>query len=219
MNTTVPLESHPRLAPQFETAEQQATTAKLGMWAFLATEVLFFGGALAGYTVYRWRYPLAWAEASQRLEIVPGTVNTAILLTSSLTMALAVDEVRRNGRRIVLYLVATIGLGTAFLGIKGWEYFEKWRDHHVPGADFDWNGAQPAGPVELFYSFYFALTGCHALHMAIGLAVLLWLCRQTVRNRFSSDYHTPIELTGLYWHFVDCVWVVLFPLLYLIDRT
>jgi cytochrome c oxidase subunit 3 len=214
----VTLNPSTNLAPQFETAEQQALTAKLGMWAFLATEILFFGGAFAGYGVYRWKYPATWSEASRHLGLTLGTINTAVLLTSSLTMALAVDAVQHNRRGTRMYLVATMIFGWTFLGIKCWEYFEKWRDNLVPGPRFEWHGQSSGGPAELFFSFYFALTGCHALHMLIGLVVLLILCRQTPKY-FSTRYYTPIELTGLYWHFVDCVWVVLFPLLYLVDRT
>lgn len=207
------------LAPQFESAEQQAVTGKLGMWAFLATEIMFFGAAFTGYAVYRWKYPAAWAEASQHLGLLLGTINTGVLLTSSLTMALAVDAVRQNQRGTLRYLAATMVLGWVFLGIKGWEYFEKWQDHHIPGRLFEWHGTEPGGQAELFFSFYFALTGCHALHMLIGLVFLLFLFRKTQHHQFSPEYYTPIELTGLYWHFVDCIWVVLFPLLYLIDRT
>jgi cytochrome c oxidase subunit III len=220
--TALTTNSSMHLAPQFETPDQQALTAKLGMWAFLATEVLFFGGAFAGYGVYRWKYPEAWAEASRHLGLVLGTINTAVLLTSSLTMALAVDSIRQNRRRDTLFhLAATVALSGLFLVIKAWEYYGKYRDHLIPGPRFEWHSdrAMATGPVELFYSFYFALTGVHALHMLIGMVMLLIYFRQTQRGRFSSEFHTPIELMGLYWHFVDCVWVVLFPLLYLIDRT
>jgi cytochrome c oxidase subunit III len=208
------------LAHQFADAAQQHLAAKLGMWAFLATEVLFFGGLFTGYAVYWARYPEAWAEASRHLGLGLGAINTAVLLASSLTMAFAVDAARTNERRAtVRHLMATIVLALIFLGIKGWEYADKWQAHLVPGDQFAWHGEQAAGPVELFFSLYFAMTGCHALHMVIGVVVLGVLCWQAGRGAFSADYHTPVEMTGLYWHFVDCVWVVLFPLLYLIDRT
>lgn len=208
------------LAHQFADAAQQQLAAKLGMWAFLATEVLFFGGMFTAYAVYRGRYPEAWSEASRHLGLWLGTVNTAVLLASSLTMALAVDAARTNQRRAtVLHLLETIVLALVFLGIKAWEYAEKWQDHLVPGPAFAWHGEQPTGPVELFFSLYFAMTGCHALHMVIGVIILGGLCWQAGKGAFSADYHTPVEMTGLYWHFVDCVWVVLFPLLYLIDRS
>jgi cytochrome c oxidase subunit 3 len=208
------------LAHQFADAAQQQLAAKLGMWAFLATEVLFFGGMFAGYAVYRARYPEAWSEASRHLDLWLGTINTAVLLTSSLTMALAVDAARTNHpRRTVRHLLETIFLALVFLGIKGWEYAEKWWDHLVPGPHFTWHGDHSAGPAELFFSLYFAMTGCHAAHMLIGVVLLGILCRQATRNAFSADYYTPVEMTGLYWHFVDCIWVFLFPLLYLIDRT
>ena len=208
------------LAPQFADAAQQQMAARLGMWAFLATEVLFFGGMFTGYAVYRARFPEAWAEASRHLGLMLGTINTAVLLASSLTMALAVDAARTNQRRAtVRHLIETIVLALVFLGIKVWEYAEKWWGHLVPGEHFAWHGSQPEGPVELFFSLYFAMTGCHALHMVIGVVILGVLCWQAGRASFSAEYHTPVEMTGLYWHFVDCVWVFLFPLLYLIDRT
>jgi len=208
------------LAHQFDDAAQQESAAKLGMWAFLATEVLFFGGMFLGYVVYRSRYPAEWAAASRHLGLVLGTVNTAVLLGSSLTMALAVDSAKQNLHRATMqHLIETIVLAVVFLGIKAWEYTEKWQDHLVPGPFFTWHGEQTTGPVELFFSFYFAMTGCHALHMVIGIVILGVLCWQARQRAFSPEYYTPVELTGLYWHFVDCVWVFLFPLLYLIDRT
>jgi len=206
------------LASQFETPEQQVFTAKLGMWVFLASETMFFGAALFGYSIYRWKYPEVWAEASRHLGLLLGTINTGVLLTSSLTMALAVDAIKSERRGAVYYLLGTMVLGAGFLCIKGWEYFEKWRDQLVPGPAFRWHGVESSGPEELFFSFYFALTGCHALHMVIGLVVLAILTYQASRSRFSASYFTPIEVLGLYWHFVDCVWVLLFPLLYLVDR-
>lgn len=208
------------LAPQFDDAEQQQLAATLGMWAFLATEVLFFGGMFAGYGVYRAWYPQTWADASRHLDLLLGTVNTAVLLTSSLTVALAVHAAQTGSRKgVVRNLSLTILFGAAFLGVKAYEYWHKWHEHHVPGATFEWHEASPSGPAELFFSFYFVMTGFHALHMVIGLGILAWLIVQARRDRFDAEYYTPVEMTGLYWHFVDIVWVFLFPLLYLIDRT
>lgn len=213
-----PLKAHV-LASQFETSEQQAVAAKLGMWVFLATEIMFFGAPLFGYTVYRWKYQSAWAEASIHLGLLLGSINTSILLTSSLTMALAVDAIKKERRGAIVLLLATMGLGATFLGIKGWEYYEKWQDHLVPGPDFRWPGTEASGPAELFFSFYFTLTGCHALHMVIGLIMMAIFTYHAYRARFSAKYYTPVELLGLYWHFVDCVWVLLFPLLYLVNQN
>jgi cytochrome c oxidase subunit 3 len=210
------------LAVQFDDAEQQRLAATLGMWGFLATEVLFFGGMFAGYLVYRMTYPSVWAEASRHLDLVLGTINTAVLLGSSFTMALAVRAAQTDeSKQLRRFLVATMFLGTVFLGIKGWEYVHKIEESLLPGAAFHWDASAggDSGPAELFFSFYFAMTGFHALHMVIGLGLLGVLVVQAGRGRFSSDYFTPVENVGLYWHFVDIVWVFLFPLLYLIDRT
>jgi len=210
------------LAMQFDDAEQQQLAATLGMWAFLATEVLFFGGMFAGYLVYRLWYPEVWAEASRHLDLVLGTINTAVLLSSSFTMALAVRAAQTDDTTLLRrLLMATLLLGTVFLGIKGWEYMHKVQESLLPGPGFHWEAtdAGAEGPARLFFSFYFAMTGVHALHMVIGLGLLAVLFVQAGRGRFSSNYFTPVENTGLYWHFVDIVWVFLFPLLYLIDRT
>ncbi|MEX0718188.1 MAG: cytochrome c oxidase subunit 3 family protein [Planctomycetaceae bacterium] len=208
------------VAHQFDDAEQQFDAARLGMWLFLATEVLFFGGLFTGYAIYRAMYPAAFHLASTRLDVVWGTVNTAVLLVSSLTMALAVHAAQSNDRRgCGRFLVATMLLGAAFLGVKAYEYVHKFHEHLLPGPAFDAGelaARVPSGQVELFFSFYFAMTGMHAVHMLIGLGLLSWLWLHARRGRFSSEYHTPVEMTGLYWHFVDIVWVFLFPLLYLI---
>jgi cytochrome c oxidase subunit 3 len=214
--------AHPHLAIQFDDPAQQKLSATLGMWAFLATEVMFFGGMFAAYAVYRFWYPHAWAEASRELDLLLGTVNTAVLLTSSLTMALAVDAARHGTRQqISRWLVVTIVLGLVFVGIKAYEYHHKWVEHFVPGRYFQWHegDVRTAGAAELFFSFYFAMTGLHAFHMLIGFGVLGYILRRARRGDFSPDYYTPVEMSGLYWHFVDIVWVFLFPLLYLIDRT
>jgi cytochrome c oxidase subunit 3 len=206
------------LAHQFDDPAQQFAASSLGMWAFIATEILFFGGLFAGYTVYRLSYPAAFAAASHHLDIVLGTVNTAVLIGSSLTMALAIFSARMNSRRgLIMFLVATLVLGTVFLGIKGAEYSHKFHEHLIPGAGFVFPGDNSRG-VEIFFSFYFAMTGLHALHMVIGAALLLVMTVRASRGHFSAVYYTPVEIVGLYWHFVDVIWIFLFPLLYLIGR-
>jgi cytochrome c oxidase subunit 3 len=209
------------LAHQFDDAEQQRQAATLGMWAFLTTEVLFFGGMIAGYTIYRFRYPHDWSVASRQLDIWWGAINTAVLLTSSLTMALSVDSAKAgNPRRLRKFLLLTMLLGTVFLCIKGYEYSHKFHENLVPGKNFVWTHEGSAfGPAQLFFSFYFVMTGCHAVHMIVGLGLLITLFIQSRRGRFSDSYFTPVENVGLYWHFVDIVWVFLYPLLYLIDRS
>ena len=206
----------PFVAHQFDDRAQQKNAVTLGMWAFLAQEVLFFGGLFTGYTVYRSYYPDAFIAGSHLLDIRLGGFNTVVLIASSLTMALAVNAAQNSKRRpLVGYLVATLVLGCVFLGVKVIEYTDKFTHHHVPGYDFQWDGLL-ANSVQIFYSFYFVMTGMHALHMIIGVAVITPLIIKAARGHFSKDYYSPIEMFGLYWHFVDIVWIFLFPLLYLL---
>jgi cytochrome c oxidase subunit 3 len=207
---------------QFKTAEQQRETSTLGMWVFLATEVLFFGGLFMAYTVNRAIHPVEFAEASKTIKLALGAINTAVLIGSSLTMAMAVwcSQVGKT-KLITVFLIATLILGGVFLGIKAIEYHEKFVEHHVPGLNFSF---EPGASVDmnahaqLFLSLYFGMTGLHALHMIIGAGLLIWLIKESLKGRFTSMYNTPVENICLYWHFVDIVWIYLFPLLYLIDR-
>jgi cytochrome c oxidase subunit 3 len=211
-------ESRATAAHQFDDLVQQHEADSLGMWAFLLTEIMFFGGLFLGYTVYRSAYPEAFAEASHHLDIWLGSVNTAVLIGSSLSMALAVHSAQTNERRgLIRFLLLTILLGLVFLGIKGTEYLHKFEEHLVPGANFV-NPGPHAHQVQLFFSFYFGMTGLHAFHMIVGIGLLAALVWQARRGRFSADYYAPVELIGLYWHFVDIVWIFLFPLLYLLGR-
>lgn len=205
-------------AHQFDDAAQQHEAAWIGMWIFLATEVMFFGGMFLGYTIYRAMYPEAFAAASNHLDVWLGTFNTAVLIGSSFTMALAVRAAQLGARKpVTLFLLLTIVLGAVFLGIKFTEYYAKFTEHLIPGSAFSFEGALAAA-AEIFFSFYFAMTGMHALHMLIGLGLLTTLIVKNRRGRFSSGYFTPVEIVGLYWHFVDLVWIFLFPLLYLVGR-
>jgi len=208
----------PELRHHFDDMGQQHEAATLGMWLFLATEVLFFGGLFAAYMIYRVWYPDTFGEASRTLDITLGTVNTAVLITSSLTMALAVHAAATGARRgTMVFLVLTMALGAVFLGIKGVEYYDKIVHHHVPGPGFHFEGPAPER-AQLFFSLYFAMTGLHAAHMVIGFGILAVILYLAWRGAFSARWHTPVEITGLYWHFVDIVWIFLFPLLYLVDR-
>ena len=195
---------------------QRSVAQHLGMWAFLATEILFFGGVFACYAVYRASYPDVFADASRRLDFAIGTTNTVVLLASSLTMALA-DNAAKTGRRgrVRACLAITGVLGAMFLGFKGYEYHQKFVEHLVPGFDFHPEGEAPA-PSQLFFVLYFALTGLHAIHLLIGLGVIAWLFGRARASRPAEAMVAPVEITGLYWHFVDCVWVFLYPLLYLV---
>ena len=212
-------EYHPRaLAHQFEDLGQQREAATLGMWVFLVTEVLFFGGLFVTYTVYRSFYPAAFSASSHELDILLGGINTAVLITSSLTMALAVHAAQLGQRRLLMiFLVVTMVLGTVFLGIKGVEYHEKFVAHHVPGLDFQFE-KEYFRHAQIFFSLYFVMTGLHALHMIIGLGIMAWMLRWSWNGTITRDYASPVEISGLYWHFVDIVWIFLFPLLYLIGR-
>ena len=211
--------SHPpSLAHQFDSLEQQREAATLGMWAFLVTEILFFGGLFAVYLVYRAWYPDAFAAASHELVIWAGTTNTAVLITSSLTMALAVHAAQTGNRRLLItFLLITIALGCVFLGIKAFEYYTEWVERHVPGLNYDFEGPYYQH-AQIFFSLYFLMTGLHALHMIIGIGLMLFMLWWSVRGVITPDYYNPIEISGLYWHFVDIVWIFLFPLLYLIGR-
>ncbi len=209
-------ESKSALAEQFESLEQQQDASRLGLWTFLATEVLFFGGLFMGYTVYRHAYPDAFAAASKHTNVMYGTINTAVLLTSSLTMALAVRAAQEGkNEQLVRFLLLTILFAFTFLGVKAMEYTEDVRQHLFPGSSF----AVPGDlKIQLFFYFYWAMTGLHGLHVLIGIGVLSVIAVFAARRRFSAEYHNPVEMTGLYWHFVDIVWIFLYPLLYLINR-
>jgi cytochrome c oxidase subunit III len=208
----------PHLQHHFDNLEQQFEASALGMWVFLVTEILFFGGLFTAYMVYRMAYPEAFADASHHLNVVLGGVNTAVLIGSSLTMAMAVWGAQLGKRNAqVAFLALTLVLGVVFLGIKAVEYSHKFEEHLVPGPGFRFEGRDPLH-APLFFSLYFIMTGLHALHMIVGLGLMTVLLVMAWRGRFTRAYHTPVEVSGLYWHFVDIVWIFLFPLLYLIDR-
>lgn len=228
----VPTSSHeevhsPALLHHFATEEQQKDASSLGMWIFLATEVMFFGGLFCAYLIYRRWYFGDFAAASASIKVQLGAINTAVLICSSLTVVLAIWAAQTSRRAIMLVMLAlTMLFGLTFLGIKGVEYKEKFDEHHVPGASFSFHDAIPSQPgqyanpqhAQIFFALYFIMTGLHALHMIVGLGIFTWLFWMAWKGRFTPEYHTPLEIGGLYWHFVDIVWIYLFPLLYLIDR-
>jgi cytochrome c oxidase subunit III len=219
---TIETVERPPRAHHFATMDQQHDAGNLGMWVFIVTEIMFFGGLFCGYAIYRGLYLTAFEAGSRLLEIQYGATNTAVLIASSLTMALSVHFAQANRRRaLIICLILTMLLGTIFIGIKGLEYVHKWEHGLVPGLHFmPAPGEIPANVsprhVELFLCFYFFMTLLHATHMIIGLGVLTVLLVMAIRGKFSEDYYSPVEVSGLYWHFVDIVWIFLFPLLYLI---
>ncbi len=196
--------------------DQQREAGTLGMWTFLITEVMFFGGLFLAYMVYRTKYPEVFAEASQELNVILGGVNTLVLLASSLMVALAVHAAQEGKKKAILqYLSFTLVCGFAFLVIKSFEYYQKFEHHLVPGKNFHF--PEPVGDqAQIYFSLYFMMTGIHALHMIIGIGLLLFLMYRVRKNDFNTEYYGPIEIFGLYWHFVDIVWIFLYPLLYLI---
>jgi cytochrome c oxidase subunit 3 len=233
-------QSHPALQHHFENMEQQREAGTLGMWVFLVTEIMFFGGMFLAYTLYRTQYPAAFASASNHLDLTLGAVNTVVLILSSLTMALAVYSAQTGKRRnLIICLALTIVLGLSFLGIKAVEYHDKYVDHLIPGQLIPGNPFNPkvqehgtpydkhklhllpgatVKNVEMFYWIYFAMTGMHAVHMIIGVGIMLVLLYAAWKGRYGPEYHNPVEISGLYWHFVDIIWIFLFPLLYLLGR-
>jgi cytochrome c oxidase subunit 3 len=227
------LHAHPAfLRHHFENISQQREAASFGMWIFLLTEIMFFGGLFCAYLIFRNWYHAAFVAGSNTLDITLGTTNTAVLIGSSFTMAMGVysAQMRRKGQ-LILFLSLTIVLGLAFLGIKGVEYHQKFVDHHIPGQNFSIQEfVHPTNPkaialapdmaekTQLYFSLYFAMTGMHALHMIIGISLLFLMVWQASKGAYTEGRVMPVENFGLYWHFVDIVWIFLFPLLYLISR-
>jgi len=233
-HTTAATEDGPILAHHFDDIEQQHNSAVLGMWTFLITEVMLFGGLFATYAIFRMLSPWEFVYGSRHLSVPLGAVNTAILLVSSLTMAMAVHEAQRRAphANIVRYILATIALGLTFLGIKAVEYYHEYEEHLVPALNYtipaedlaklnelSSEHGYKADPrrMELFAFMYFFMTGTHALHMVIGMVMLGLIAYWVGRGKLPGGGPHHVEIAGLYWHFIDVVWVFLYPLLYLID--
>jgi len=257
-NQTTTTEHHPALVHHFDDMEQQREASTFGMWVFLLTEIMMFGGLFTAYLIYRIKFYPAFVAGSTSISVSWGFANTLVLLGSSFTMAMAVWAAQKGNRKWQMrWLIFTMILGSAFLGVKAKEYYDKFNECHIPGhiigKGFNATGGagcetgniaeeirdrarksqakgyhieipsevaadQTARQTEIFFSFYFAMTGLHAFHMIVGVALLSWLLLRARRGEFAPEYYTPMELGGLYWHFVDIVWIFLFPLLYLISR-
>lgn len=228
-DSPIALEHPTELQHHFADMEQQKDASTFGMWLFLGTEIMFFGGMFAAYLIYRRWYYNEFALGSRSISIWLGTINTIVLICSSLTVALGVRAAQMGKRKLlVTLLLITMVFGVAFLGIKGVEWYQKYEEHHVPGSSFNASDIVSVGQKygvhidqghsQIYFSLYFALTGLHALHMLVGLGIFTVLTYLAWKGKYTPEYHTPIEIGGLYWHFVDIVWIYLFPLLYLIDR-
>ena len=210
----------PELQHHFDDSAQQLESSTLGMWVFLVTEIMFFGGMFGAYTVYRNLYPDAFASTSHFMNVTIAAINTGVLIFSSFTMVLAVRAAQLDQKKaLIVFLILTLILGCVFLSLKYVEYHEKWVDHHIPGPGFQYEDARYFHQAQILFFLYFAMTGMHAIHMIVGAGLLITLIVMAARNRFSGAWYTPVEMIGLYWHFVDIVWIFLFPLLYLIGHT
>ncbi len=204
------------LAHHFESLEKQAHAARLGMWLFLATEVLLFTALFAAYAVYRYLFPDAFAQASRHIETWIGLVNTLVLVTSSFTVALGLHRATNgDGRGTASYFGVTVLLALVFLGFKALEYSHHFQEGQLPGRFYTYAPVQGAG-ASLFFSLYFLITGLHALHVVVGMTVLAVIGVRARLGAFTAEYHVPVELAGLYWHLVDVIWIFVFPLIYLI---
>ncbi len=204
------------LEHHFSDAEQQRESAKMGMWVFLVTEILLFGGLFVAYGIFRAWYPDMFYNAHKFLDVTLGTFNTIVLITSSLTMALAIRSMQINKKNhTIAYLIMTLLFALVFLIVKYFEYSHKIELGQLPGTLYTFQGIDGTNP-HIFFGIYFAMTGLHAVHVILGMAVIGWALNKTVKNQFSDQYYTPLEISGLYWHLVDMIWIFLFPLLYLI---
>lgn len=207
----------PHVQHHFANSDQQFDSAKMGMWVFLYTEIAFFGGLFVAYIIYRAWNPELFTMAATQLDTLLGATNTLVLIASSLTVALAIRAIQTdNKRKSVILLLSTVALACVFMIIKAFEYGEKFAKGIAPGRYYTYEGIEHES-ANVFFSIYYMMTGLHALHVVIGIGILLWIAWKVHKNHFSSVYFTPVEITGLYWHLVDVIWIFLFPLLYLIE--
>jgi cytochrome c oxidase subunit 3 len=205
-----------RLAHHFPDMKTQEHAARMGMWIFLSTEILLFAVLFTAYAIYRFLFPVGFEEASKLAHVAMGATNTVVLITSSLTVALAIHYARHGeNRKVVGLLAITIGFGAVFMVLKGYEYYHHYLEGQLPGRLYHFAGVQGPG-VSMYFTVYFLMTGLHGLHVLIGMSLLGWVAVRAWRNEFGPGYSTPVELSGLYWHLVDLIWIFLFPLLYLV---
>jgi len=215
--TSVAEDKQKHVLHHFIDSDQQFEASKMGMWVFLVTEILFFGGLFAAYIVYRAWYPDLYLQASEELNTFWGAVNTAVLIGSSLTVAMAIRSAQLNQiKGLITNLYITIGLALTFMVIKYFEYAHKFEIGILPGSYYSYEGIAHE-KANIFFSIYYMMTGLHGIHVLIGIGLMIWLVVKAKKNVLHSGYYTPVEITGLYWHLVDVIWIFLFPLLYLID--
>ena len=208
----------PTLQHHFATKEQQFDAAKIGMWLFLTTEILLFGGLFVGYGMMQNKYPEAWVAAHHHLQRSLGALNTVVLLISSFTMVMGVWAAQQSKKKVlIICLVLTLLCAAIFLGVKYVEYSHKFHDGLLPGKYFDVHEHPTPEHQATFFSFYFMMTGLHGLHILGGMGAITWVLIGAIRGKYNSNYYTPVDLVGLYWHLVDLIWIYLFPLLYLIQ--
>ena len=205
-----------RLAHHFPDMKTQEHAARMGMWLFLSTEILLFAVLFTAYALYRFLFPLGFEEASKLAHVTMGAINTVVLITSSLTVALAIHHARKGeNRKVVGLLAITIAFGALFMVLKGFEYYHHFLDGQLPGRFYHYAGVTGPG-VSMYFTVYFLMTGLHGLHVLIGMGLLTWVAVRAARGHFGPGYSTPVELSGLYWHLIDLIWIFLFPLLYLV---
>ena len=200
----------------FETADQEMDSCKMGMWLFLLTEILLFGGLFVAYVVFRSWHPETWEAGAEHLDWTKGAINTGVLITSSLTMALAIRQAQLNDKKgTVILLLVTVLMGAVFLVIKYFEYEHKFHMGIFPGGENYIFPGRHLSNEHIYFSIYYMMTGLHVLHVIFGMIAILWVTLRAAKGHFYSAYYTPVEVVGLYWHLVDLIWIFLFPLLYL----
>lgn len=210
-------EHSPFLQHHFREMSQQFEASKIGMWLFLVTEILMFGGLFVGYGIMHGRHPEAFMAAHHHLDRTMGAINTVVLLVSSFTMVMGVWAAQKGDRKkLILFLTLTLLLAGVFLVVKYFEYSHKFHDGLLPGRFYTHQGDTVPGQF-LFFSFYFMMTGLHGIHVVLGMAAITWLLIRASRGHFTADYYGPVDMVGLYWHLVDLIWIYLFPLMYLIS--
>lgn len=216
VRNSIPTSQH-HFAHHFNSAEHEFETSKFGVWLFLCTEILMFGGLFVGYAIFHNVHPEIFVEGSKYLDWKMGALNTVVLLVSSFTMAMSIHFAQKNStKKTVACLAITLLCGIVFLLVKYIEYSHKIHLGLLPGKFFHYTETVTDPHLPLYFSFYFCMTGLHGLHVLIGMGLIFWVLLRARKGEFNSEYYTPVEGVGLFWHLVDLIWIYLFPLLYLV---